>query len=603
MKHRLLFLLSLCLLVICLIGGTALSVSAAKAGTVTVESLTVPAGTGTVTLKIALADNPGMINLKLELGYDSDHFVLKTVSDGKLFKDFTTTDDKAANPFVMVWSDDLATTNTTANGTLVTLTFTVLSGTPENDYIFSLSCKDPYDKDLNTVSISPVNGTVTIGCVHQYGAWKTEKAATIQAEGLEKRVCTLCGHEETRTVPKLKDTHTHTFNGLTETVKAPTCAEEGTLRTHCSFEGCTAYEDTPIAKLEHTVGDWIEETPAVCEIDGRKIKTCTVCGSVVEEEILPKLEHVPGEFVIGTLPDCTHKGTQTQSCTVCGKLLKTEELPAKGHEYTDVVTAPGCFTAGKTTRTCSVCGAVETTDEKPAIGYHTVENWTVVKESGKDTAGEKTGVCTVCGKTVTVITAPLTESITEGTTAVTGKNGTLMPENLQILLTDRTNDEAAAQAAEAAKTVDACKDQTAAAISELKLTVQDKTTEQEPVRPEVFAADGEMSIKIAKPAGLSELKNVHLVLVDDAGSAREIPFTDNGDGTVTVETSCGGWLVFTGDAPATPAPTEAATPAPTAKPHNPGRKVTPTKLIFLLCALILALVLLALVIIRRKKRR
>ncbi len=40
-------------------------------------------------------------------------------------------------------------------------------------------------------------------CTHKWSAWKTVTAPTVDSEGLEKRVCSKCGAEETRVVPKL----------------------------------------------------------------------------------------------------------------------------------------------------------------------------------------------------------------------------------------------------------------------------------------------------------------------------------------------------------------------------------------------------------------
>ena len=40
-------------------------------------------------------------------------------------------------------------------------------------------------------------------CTHKWSAWQTVTAPTVDSEGLEKRVCSKCGAEETRVVPKL----------------------------------------------------------------------------------------------------------------------------------------------------------------------------------------------------------------------------------------------------------------------------------------------------------------------------------------------------------------------------------------------------------------
>lgn len=39
---------------------------------------------------------------------------------------------------------------------------------------------------------------------HQYGEWEIEKSPTTTRPGLEKRVCKVCGHEDTREIPMLK---------------------------------------------------------------------------------------------------------------------------------------------------------------------------------------------------------------------------------------------------------------------------------------------------------------------------------------------------------------------------------------------------------------
>ena len=49
----------------------------------------------------------------------------------------------------------------------------------------------------------PANG-------HSFGDWTVSKEATVEAEGEEKRVCSGCGEEETRTIDKLEPQPTET---------------------------------------------------------------------------------------------------------------------------------------------------------------------------------------------------------------------------------------------------------------------------------------------------------------------------------------------------------------------------------------------------------
>ena len=74
---------------------------------------------------------------------------------------------------------------------------------------------------------------------HQ-GEWTVVKAATCTEDGTEKRTCTICGAEETRTI-KAKG---HTFGEWTVTKKA-TCTEKGSQTRTCSVCGATETQSIP----------------------------------------------------------------------------------------------------------------------------------------------------------------------------------------------------------------------------------------------------------------------------------------------------------------------------------------------------------------------
>lgn len=60
--------------------------------------------------------------------------------------------------------------------------------------------RDRYFKKSNQTSFT----LETIVCEHTYGEWATEKEPGIGEEGLKRRVCSKCGHEETETIPALE---------------------------------------------------------------------------------------------------------------------------------------------------------------------------------------------------------------------------------------------------------------------------------------------------------------------------------------------------------------------------------------------------------------
>ena len=87
---------------------------------------------------------------------------------------------------------------------------------------------------------------------HEWGDWETTKTANCLEEGSERQVCKLCGHIETRPIPKLPADDErckcdHEF-GDWETTKTASCLEEGSERQVCKLCGHT--ETRPIPKID-----------------------------------------------------------------------------------------------------------------------------------------------------------------------------------------------------------------------------------------------------------------------------------------------------------------------------------------------------------------
>ena len=112
---------------------------------------------------------------------------------------------------------------------------------------------------------------------HQ-GEWTVVKAATCTEDGTEKRTCTICGAEETRTI-KAKG---HTFGEWTVTKKA-TCTEKGSQTRTCSV--CQTTETQSIAATGHTFGKWVVTKEATRTEKGLKTRTCSVCGATETQSI------------------------------------------------------------------------------------------------------------------------------------------------------------------------------------------------------------------------------------------------------------------------------------------------------------------------------
>lgn len=185
-------------------------------------------------------------------------------------------------------------------------------------------------------------------CAHRFGEWKVTVAATCTKDGVSRRICSICGAVEEKSVPATG----HNFGAWTVT-KAATCTESG--------------------------------------ISTRK---CSVCGTE-ETMIVPSLGHSM-TATAGKAATCTEAGNSAYwTCSRCHKFFsdaagKTEiakdswVIAALGHdEATRAAVAATCYVSGRTAETyCKRCGLVLVPSTSiPATGKHTYEN----------------GVCSTCG--------------------------------------------------------------------------------------------------------------------------------------------------------------------------------------------------------------
>lgn len=118
---------------------------------------------------------------------------------------------------------------------------------------------------------------------HDFGEWETDIAATCVAEGVEKRVCSRCGAEETCNTAVAE----HNFSEWVIT-RAPTCTEPGVQTRVCA--SCGISETSAIPVTEH---EWEEVfvLPATETSEGKTTYKCSICHAE-KEETIPKIEHV-----------------------------------------------------------------------------------------------------------------------------------------------------------------------------------------------------------------------------------------------------------------------------------------------------------------------
>lgn len=169
---------------------------------------------------------------------------------------------------------------------------------------------------------------------HQWGEYETTKPATCTEDGEQKRVCSICGQEQTKTI---KAAHTW---GEWAVKTAATCSAEGEEERECSV--CHEKDTRPISKIDHTLVEVLPDDDnnvpeggqkaraATCTEAGVKVEVCSVCHERIESPI-NALGHDWDEWVDINPADCTHDGLHKHTCKRCS-IEEQEEVPALGHD-------------------------------------------------------------------------------------------------------------------------------------------------------------------------------------------------------------------------------------------------------------------------------
>ena len=261
---------------------------------------------------------------------------------------------------------------------------------------------------------------------HSMGDWHETQAPTCTMDGIKIKECANCEFYETGAVAS-------TGHSYTIVITAPTCDTEGytTHTCHCGEK----YVDASVAALGHKFVDYISDGNADCTTDGTKTAACsrgcgatetvtdtgsatghsyaqnvvaptcvekgyTVytcrCGYSYQDNDVDALGHKFTNYVSDGNATCTNDGTKTAVCdNGCGsKDVVADAGSAKGHSYSETITAPTCTAQGYTTYLCH-CGHSYTDHFVDATG-HTFGEWYVVEEPTEAKDGLKRRDCSNC---------------------------------------------------------------------------------------------------------------------------------------------------------------------------------------------------------------
>lgn len=120
----------------------------------------------TVEIPVVLSNNPGMVSMQLHLQYDATVMTLEEVRDGGIMGENDSSAVLTKVPYILSWANDIAKSNITTAGTLVTLVFKInadaVSGTYPVEISYDKNNYDIINVDMNSVDIGIANGAVII---------------------------------------------------------------------------------------------------------------------------------------------------------------------------------------------------------------------------------------------------------------------------------------------------------------------------------------------------------------------------------------------------------------------------------------------------------
>ena len=282
---------------------------------------------GTFDVTLTLTDNPGITTLIVDLTYDQSVLTLESAENGVVFEILTQGARLVFDNYP----------NTTENGDLATLTFSVADDAQTGSYTITASTNDASDEHLQDVAVNPGTGTVAV-TAHSYGEWTVVVPADCVLAGIESRSCA-CGAMESRRLPASG----HEFGEWIVTTHA-TCTADGTESRYCA--NCEAVETRTLPATGHDFGDWVVTTPALCSAPGVETRVCANDASHIERRAIPATGHNYGEWTVTTPATCGAAGVETRVCANNASHIETRAIPATGaHTFAYGV--------------CTVCGALD----------------------------------------------------------------------------------------------------------------------------------------------------------------------------------------------------------------------------------------------------
>lgn len=374
-----------------------------------------------ITVVVSLADNPGIVAMKLLVKYDTNVLEYQSSTISKDFSGITgatavTTENNG--DIILNWIVlSTENKNCTANGTFAEIKFKVKDNAAKGDSVISVTYDedDVYNVKEENISFATNNGKVTVKapCEHTNTELRNKKDATCKEEGYSGDTYCLDCNTTISTGRQLpKDANNHVGGTEVKNEKKATCKEEGYIGDTCC-KGCGAVitKGKSIAKDadNHTGNTEIRnKQEANCVDKGNTGDTyCKDCNKLIKAGEVSdpnKDNHKDLKVINKKDATCKEEGyTGDTHCEACGYTAQGEVIPkTENHKFGawKVTKEPTNTEEGEKERTCSVCGKVETAKIAKVSSDSDPIHVNVNGNANKDEINPNTGAEAVCGVVV-----------------------------------------------------------------------------------------------------------------------------------------------------------------------------------------------------------
>ena len=189
--------------------------------------------------------------------------------------------------------------------------------------------------------------------IHNFSMWEMTTQPSCTVNGMQTRVCTLCGFSEYSPISAFGHTE------VTDKAVAPNCTQTGlTEGTHCSVCNETLKAQDVVKALGHTEVEDSAVSPT-CLVDGKTAGShCSVCNTIIIAQTVVSARGHTSITDPAIAATCTTDGkTEGAHCGVCQlTLVEQTTIKAQGHQYDEgvIVTAATCIQVGTKKYTCTV---------------------------------------------------------------------------------------------------------------------------------------------------------------------------------------------------------------------------------------------------------